>query len=138
MKPVPLVGVVIDTSVWIDFFRGRLQPAALHAITLLLDSETAMITHVIRHELLSGATSESDYTKLDRMLSALPVLSISKDEDREFNRFGFLLAQKGFLGRYTDASIAFLARKHGLPVFAFDGYFQKLAKKRLIRCLNPG
>ncbi len=70
---------------------------------MLRDAESAAITTVIRHELLLGAISETDFNQLNRMLSALPTYGISPQDERDFERFGFRLGQLGLLGRFTDA-----------------------------------
>lgn len=129
------IKVIVDTSVWIDFFNGKLLGKEKETLILLLEAEEAVITDIIKHELLIGANSASEYSELNDSLSALEEYSIDSDLRVEFNRFGFELRKRGFLGKYTDSSIAFLARTNQFPVYSFDKYFSKLAQKGMISIL---
>ena len=130
-------GVIIDTSVWIDFFRGKLTARHKEALVLLLEADEVVITDVIKHELLVGASSKKDFHFLSDSLSALTEISLDSNAMTEFNSFGFELKLIGLLGKYTDLSIAFLAQKKDLPVFSFDQYFAKLARKNIISLFGP-
>ena len=126
-------GVIVDTSVWIDFFRGKLKEGQREALVLLLEADEVVITEVIKHELLVGASTKKDFAFLSDTLSAFTALSMDSDLMPEFNRFGFDLKLKGLIGKYTDLSIAYLAQKNALPIFSFDKYFEKLASKSIIK-----
>jgi predicted nucleic acid-binding protein len=118
--------------VWIDFFHGALSGQDKEALVLLISSRQAAITDIVRHELLVGTSSDSQFKEMKSRLSVLKEFRLTEPLQDDFNRFGYELGRIGLLGRYTDAAIAFLSRTHDAPVYSFDGYFQKLAKKRLI------
>ncbi len=128
--------VLVDTSVWIDFFSARLSQQNKETLLALLESENVVITDVIRHELLVGASNEREYLQLSRILSVLTELNLNSPLMEDFHRFGFEMKNKKLLGKYTDLSIAFLARTHRIPVFSFDQYFARLAKKKIISSFN--
>ena len=125
--------VLVDTSVWIDFFQGNLPLHHKSAFITLLDAEEVAITDVIRHEILVGAPTEEEFARLERMLNAIENYSLSDQEKHAFNHFGFELRQKGLLGKYTDLSIAFLAKERKIPIYSFDRYFTKLASAKVVR-----
>lgn len=126
------IKVLIDTSVWIDFFNGSLSEKQREAIVSLLDAEEVVITSVIKNELLVGATSLKNYLELENNLSAFQEFHLTEDSLPAFNRFSFDLKQKGILGKYTDVSIAFLAQKNEIPLWSFDRYFTQLKAKKMI------
>jgi predicted nucleic acid-binding protein len=128
--------VIVDTSVWIDFFRGSLNAKHKDAFVLLLEAEEVIITDVIKHELLVGAKVQKEFFFLQDCLSALEEFSIEAASKSDFNQFGFDLKTRGLLGKYTDLSIAFLAKIHEVPVYSFDKYFDKLAKANVISLLK--
>lgn len=128
--------VIVDTSVWIDFFRGQLSARDKEACLLLIESEEACLTEIIKHELLVGANSQKDYRFLTDCLSALTELAIDKELRDDFNHFGFKLKTSGCLGKYTDSSIAFLAQYHRLQIFSFDRYFEKLARANIVKLFS--
>lgn len=62
---------LVDTSVWVDFFREK-QTAAVLAFEEILDAEISYgITGVIYQEILQGAGSLQDYEQLNEYLSSL-------------------------------------------------------------------
>lgn len=130
-------GVIVDTSVWIYFFRGTLSLDSRIAVQKLLETKLVFISTVIKHEILIGSKDEREYDKLFLLLSPLNMISISTELEDEFNRFTFYLKTKGFLNNYTDSSIAFMAHFYELPVYSFDRYFSKLANERIINAFQP-
>lgn len=133
-RPLPKkYQVIVDTSVWISFFNGCLSPENRVKLVTLLEGEEAAITDIIKHELLVGATSHSEYIKLSDYLSSIEELSISSTQRGELSRFGYELKKQGLLGKYTDLSIAFLAKEFSYPIWSFDHYFSRLAKKSFIQ-----
>ena len=127
---------IVDTSVWIDYFSGKISSAHAKMLQLLLEQNQVVITDIIKHELLIGTNSQKEYDLLAHNLSGLKELWIEREFLKEFNQFGFDLRKAGLLGKYTDASIAFLASKHRMPVFSFDRYFHKLSQKKLISLMG--
>ncbi|MBI2982306.1 MAG: PIN domain-containing protein [Deltaproteobacteria bacterium] len=131
-----MVSCIVDTSVWIDFFRGDLRKTLLEFLTEQIQLRLAVLTDIIRHEILVGARSDSHYRELQRLLGPLECLRISEDELHHFDSFGWDLRRKGFKGKYTDSSIAFLSHRHGIPLLTLDRYFYLLARSRVIRLIN--
>lgn len=123
---------VVDTSVWIDFFRGALEPSAFKLLSEGIRLQIAGITDVIHHEILVGARNQKEFVELRKHLSLLECLRISNEELPSFDEFAWNLKQKGFKGKYTDSSIAFLCHQHAVPLFTFDGYFRSLAAKGIV------
>ena len=128
--------VIIDTSVWIDFLDASLGTSAKEKMIALLESRQAAITDVIRHEILAGARTKSEFDNLRRMLGPVKELFVTREEAPLLNEFGFHLKSIGLLGRYSDVSIAFLSRSHDVPVYSFDSYFGRLRKRRIIRTID--
>lgn len=62
--------IVVDTSVWIDFFRGYKSP--LHQ--LIEEEEDLALTEIIITEILQGIKKDKDYKKLKPFLLEFPIL----------------------------------------------------------------
>jgi predicted nucleic acid-binding protein len=62
--------IVVDTSVWIDFFNGRPTPEA-NRLDNLLGSELLVIGDLILAEVLQGFRADSDFRRALRLLSVL-------------------------------------------------------------------
>lgn len=132
-----MVSCIIDTSVWIDFFRGRLKPAVLGFLSEVIPLRTAGITDIIRHEILVGASGKPERQQLRGLLSPLPCLRIQDDQLEAFDDFAWNLRAHGLMGKYTDVSIAFVCHHHKIPILSFDKFFSHLARKGLIKLQPP-
>ena len=61
--------IVVDTSVWIDYFNGRPTPEAAHLDTLL-SRELLVIGDLVLAEVLHGFRSDLDFRRALNFLSA--------------------------------------------------------------------
>ena len=127
--------VLVDTSVWIDFFANTLPTKKARRLERWLDSEVVVMADIVKHELLVGAATDLEFENLNDLLSALPPVLMEPEDHRGFNRFGFELKKQGLLGSYTDVAIAFLARRHRLAVFSTDRYFARLSDRKIIQLI---
>ncbi len=60
---------LVDTSVWIDYFRGKENKATLYFIDILDKKLSFGINGLIYQEILQGAKSVTDFDKLSVYLS---------------------------------------------------------------------
>lgn len=131
---------IVDTSVWIDFFRGHLPDQILGYLNEGICLKAVMITDGILHEILVGAQSKNHFQELVNLFSPLNCLRIRDFELAAFNQFAWEVQRKGFKGSYTDVSIAFVCFQNRCPLLTFDRYFHALDKNlrrdrvRIISC----
>lgn len=67
--------IVVDSSVWIDFFNGAESDAA-NRLDLALGVEQVAVGDIILVEVLQGFRRDADYRTARRVLTALPVLNM--------------------------------------------------------------
>ncbi len=67
--------IVVDSSVWIDYFRGDQTPEVQSLDTLLQRTPVA-IGDLMLTEVLQGFTLQRDFDSALRLLSPLPVVDI--------------------------------------------------------------
>ncbi len=67
--------ILVDSSVWIDYFRGVDAPETA-ALDRLLGSEPIAIGDLILTEVLQGFTRDRDFERARRMLSACELVLI--------------------------------------------------------------
>lgn len=128
--------IIVDTSVWIDFFKGRLNSTVRQGMEIALEKEQVAITDIIQHEILMGASSKKEWTLLTELLSPLEFLRIQSDQLKDFNQFAWRLRLQGLEGRYTDATIAYLSSIHKYPILSLDQYFKLLDKKDIVSIIT--
>lgn len=67
--------VLVDSSVWIDFFRGVNTPQ-VEQLDRLLGTEPLAIGDLILTEVLQGFSSERDFLQAHRLLSRLDLVRL--------------------------------------------------------------
>ncbi len=117
-------GVVVDTSVWIDFLCGKpaqfLEDALAHSSVIL--------PPIVIAELISGAADERQQTQLEEMLSELPVHPAGREHWAAVGRLRRALAAKGLAVSTPDAHVAQCALDLETSLLTRDAVFQRIAK----------
>jgi predicted nucleic acid-binding protein len=67
--------ILVDSSVWIDYFRGNTTPQC-ERLEALLGSEPLAIGDLILAEVLQGFASEKDFNQAKKMLTSLMVVEL--------------------------------------------------------------
>lgn len=76
--------ILVDSSVWIDFFNGRSTPPVEHLSDLLADGGAPLVmADLVLFEVLRGFRHEQDFNAARRTLAALPVVSIGGEDETQ-------------------------------------------------------
>lgn len=67
--------ILVDSSVWIDYFRGTVTPQT-ERLDELLSSEPVAVGDLILAEVLQGFSSDKDFNKARKVLTSLDVIEI--------------------------------------------------------------
>lgn len=67
--------ILIDSSVWIDYFRGEATPQ-VERLDFLLGSEPLAIGDLILTEVLQGFPSDKEFKEAQRLLTSLVVVTL--------------------------------------------------------------
>jgi predicted nucleic acid-binding protein len=122
---------LIDTSVWIDFFRQCKTPAVNKFYQILDFNQNYAITELIYQEVIQGALTETDFNKLDDYLMAQLFCypKYHPETYRQAAQIYFTCRRKGITIRSTiDCMIAQLAIEHELILLHNDKDFEQIAK----------
>ncbi len=68
--------IVVDTSIWVDVFRGRESSGAKLCLEFLERGEPVAITEVIFTEVLQGVEDEKQARHVESHFRALPILRL--------------------------------------------------------------
>lgn len=118
---------LVDTSVWVDFFRGN-KIAVKKRLEKLLDENRALATGIVLAELLTGISDEKDQRFLEECFLGLPFLETTRGIFDRAGKMGAALRRKGITVPLTDLVIAALAKTHGLTILTMDNHFHILAR----------
>ncbi len=119
--------VLIDTSVWIDFFRKK-DTELLERISILLKSGRTVYTGIIALELINGAKGQKELKALDDLFSTMDKVNESEATCVDAGRMGYGIARKGFTLSVVDLLIAQITIENDLFLMTFDGHFDVIAK----------
>jgi len=121
--------IIVDTSVWIDFFHGKDSPE-VHALERILAAgEDICVCGVILAEVLQGIHEDGDYRETLSRFESFLFLPMNQ---RTFIKAAELyrrLRYKGITIRNTvDCMIAAVAIEHDIPLLHKDRDFNPIAE----------
>lgn len=123
--------VLIDTSVWIDYFRDG-GGATGDLVDALLDRDRVVLCGVVEMELLHGVLPHEKKT-LEEMLSSLPYAEIGRSDFIAAGERLGELRKKGIVIPATDCLIGVLCKRLGLQVLTRDSHFAHLHDVRRLK-----
>lgn len=132
LKNPKKIGVLIDTSVWIEFFRNR-EANLVNRVRKLIKSNQAYLCGVILSELLQGIKNEEERMMVTKALLGLPYIETGRELWEEAGNISLELRQKGHLIPLTDIFPAVLAIHHNLEIFTLDVHFQLIPGVNLFK-----
>lgn len=68
--------ILVDSSVWIDYFRGTTTPQA-EKLDLLLGNEPIATGDLILTEVLQGFVSERDFNQAKKLMTTLVIVDLA-------------------------------------------------------------
>lgn len=116
--------LVIDTSIWVEYFRGTPHPLVDNA----LQDGAVVLPMVVAAELLSGVRQTVEAAELRDFLE---LLRPHGNQMAHWYRVGALrsvLARKGLAISTPDAHVAQCALDLQVPLYANNAVFPKIAK----------
>jgi predicted nucleic acid-binding protein len=122
-------GVIVDTSVLIDFLKDKEPNAA--AVVALVNSRRIRTAGIIMAELLQSVKSAGEEIYVAELLDAIPVIEITAALWIKAGRLSSSLRRKGVTLPLTDIAIAVVAMEHGLSLFTLDAHFRDIPGVKL-------
>ena len=116
--------ILIDTSAWVDFFRGTSKTA--DTVSKLIEKGQATICGVISYELIQGAKSAEEALHLSGVLSALHYIEMTPALWVRAGNSSSGLRRKGITLPMSDILIGAIALEHGLEVLTLDEHFASI------------
>lgn len=126
METTVLARVLIDTSVWIEFFRQH-EPS-YGIVTKLIDEEQVVCCGLVLAELMQGAKSDKELAILDDFLHVFPFIPETPELWASAGKLSFKLRRKGVTIGLSDCFIAVAAASVKAQVATLDSHFAALAK----------
>ncbi|MCK5132352.1 MAG: PIN domain nuclease [Candidatus Sabulitectum sp.] len=116
--------ILVDTTVWVDFFRGNSGGHVKALEELISNDEEICTCGVILAEVLQGIKLDRDFFRTKNFFEALAYLPVSKETFLQSSRLYRSLRKKGAtIRKPIDCMIASVAIDYNLPLLHNDRDF---------------
>lgn len=121
--------ILVDTSVWVDYFNGR-NTRETDTLDHLLGQELVIMGDIILTEVLQGFRSDQDFNKARAILSSFPVQTLLGKENAIISAQNYrLLQSKGATVRKTiDVIIGTFCIVNSIPLLHSDRDFEPMVE----------
>jgi hypothetical protein len=129
--------ILVDSSIWIEFFRHPEAPVSL-VLDHLLIHRLVCTTGLVKAEVVPGTQSPRDFRKLQRLFDALPSAPEREGFWTHLVRFRHRLQTKGVPGiGIPDLIVATVAIQNRKLVFTLDEDFPRMLPHVPVRLFTP-
>lgn len=119
--------ILIDTSVWVSFFRNQ-DNRVSQKLKNLLRNGNPYYTGLIAAELLRGAKLKNEIEVLENLFKSIGYFTIKEEYFRPAGELGRSLMQKGITVGTVDLLIAQTAMENNAALFSLDSRFPSIAR----------
>lgn len=124
-------GILVDTSIWIEFFKKT--STAGDVVAELLSKDRVWVSGVILFELVQGAKSEAEKDRIISQLTGLNYVEMSVLLWRKAGELSKAMKKKGVTLPISDILLAVIAIEFGLSVFTLDKHFESIPGVKLYK-----
>lgn len=123
-------GIIVDTSVWVEFFRAPSSPLTRHLLGLLRSNRVVLVGMVLA-ELLQGIRNSKEAARVRRSLEALPYTETTRSAWQMAGEVSAALRRKGVTVPLSDLVIAAVALGEDCELFTVDPHFELVPQLKL-------
>ena len=122
--------ILVDTSVWVDYFNGHASKEAERLHRAIADNEAICLPDIVCMEILLGIKTESQAGRIAGLLEAFENVAEPTHEDYlDAARLYRRCRAKSYTIRSTiDCIIAQICLRDGVELLSKDRDFQKIAQ----------
>ena len=128
--------VLIDTSIWVDFFRKR-NSAVSAKLREYLKLNQVCYTGPIFVELYQGAKTRREIEILNQLFDTIRYVDISREHYHHAGLVSQKAAREGKIFSTIDVILAVLAHDEGLSLFSLDRHFQDISRYCPLTLITP-
>ena len=129
--------ILVDTSVWIDFFCARNAPGAAFLKSLIELREKVCLCGVILTEALQGIRDDKEFEKTEALLSNLIFLPMDRDTFLHASNIYRTFRSRGTTIRNSvDCMIAAVCIEHNVELLHNDRDFDRIANEFDLRIVE--
>lgn len=122
--------IVVDTSVWVDYFR-KSNPALTQELNRLILSDRVLMPIMVKLEIFTGL-SKANFKKIKTHLDAFPEISPTEATWQSVAKAIEIALSHGKRFSIADLVIGVLAAEHRAVVWSLDGDFKEMSRLKLV------
>lgn len=119
--------VLIDTSIWIDYFKNKSSKIS-EKLDRILVSDEIYIPKIVIAELIQGAKSEKEISIIEDFIDTFNIIDQKEDSWIKAGRLSYNLKKEGSAVNLIDCYIAVIAQEHNCQIFTIDKHFKEIQK----------
>jgi predicted nucleic acid-binding protein len=127
---LPGDSLFVDTSAWVEYFRGPSRELG-EAIDFALEEGRAVGAGVILMELLQGARDEPSLKKIEELFDTLPLLDVGRMTWKAAGRLSNRYKKKGIVLPLPDVLVAQLCIENTAFLLTTDRHFERIREVHL-------
>jgi predicted nucleic acid-binding protein len=117
--------ILIDTSVWIDYFRNQ-SALFVDFVAKIVKNHEICVPRIVLAELMQGAKSEKELSVIAEFMEAFTIIGQTDQTRVKSGRLSYELRKKGKNVNLTDCYIAVMAQENNCAVFTLDRHFKDI------------
>ena len=120
-----MTDLLVDSSIWIDFFRGA--PHVVRRMDQALEQDRVAVCGPVVAEVLSGTRTLADFARVKAAFEGLALLADPLDAWPRVGEARFALARRGTQAALVDVLIALTAAEASHTLLTRDSDFRRIA-----------
>ncbi|MEE9502869.1 MAG: PIN domain-containing protein [Candidatus Aminicenantaceae bacterium] len=119
--------ILIDTSVWIEYFRDESSTVA-DKVDQILSEDNVFVPKIVIAELMQGSKSEKELSVIRDFLDAFQIIDQKEDSWIKAGKLAYDLKKRGKTIHLLDCYIAVIAKEFNCKVFTLNRHFTEIQK----------
>ena len=119
--------ILIDTSIWIEYFRDK-SSAIVEKLDPILAEGEVCVPKIVMAELIRGAKSEKEVSIIEDFFDAFHIIDQKEDSWIKAGKLSYKLKKKGKNIHLFDCYIAVIAQENACTVFTLNRHFKEIQK----------
>jgi len=117
--------ILIDTSIWIDYFQNK-SSLISEKVDKILSENEVFVPKIVIAELIQGAKSEKEISIIEDFLDAFHIVDQKEDTWLKAGRLSYDLKKKGKTINLFDCYITAIAQEHECMIFTLNRHFKEI------------
>jgi len=119
--------VLVDTSVWVSYFRGG-SPLISEKVDSLFAGDEVCVPKIVLAELVQGAKSEREISTIEDFFDAFTILDQGTETWLTAGKLSRDLRVRGKTIHLLDCYIALIAMENNCAILTLDDHFKEIQR----------